>query len=86
MGGFFGGVGRIDPSTIEPSRLRLSLTTEHPIFRVVHSAGCALPLALFCQTHGTVAQRLEQGTHNPLVAGSNPAGPIFLVLFVWPQD
>jgi hypothetical protein len=25
---------------------------------------------------GTVAQRLEQGTHNPLVAGSNPAGPI----------
>ena len=25
--------------------------------------------------HGPVAQRLEQGTHNPLVAGSNPAGP-----------
>ena len=25
---------------------------------------------------GAVAQRLEQGTHNPLVAGSNPAGPI----------
>ena len=24
---------------------------------------------------GPVAQRLEQGTHNPLVAGSNPAGP-----------
>ena len=23
---------------------------------------------------GPVAQRLEQGTHNPLVAGSNPAG------------
>jgi hypothetical protein len=21
-----------------------------------------------------IAQRLEQGTHNPLVAGSNPAG------------
>ena len=25
---------------------------------------------------GPVAQRLEQGTHNPLVAGSNPAWPI----------
>jgi hypothetical protein len=25
---------------------------------------------------GPIAQRLEQGTHNPLVAGSNPAGPI----------
>ena len=24
--------------------------------------------------HGPVAQRSEQGTHNPLVAGSNPAG------------
>ena len=24
---------------------------------------------------GPVAQRLEQWTHNPLVAGSNPAGP-----------
>ena len=24
---------------------------------------------------GPVAQRLEQGTHNPLVGGSNPSGP-----------
>jgi hypothetical protein len=24
---------------------------------------------------GAVAQRLEQGTHNPLVVGSNPTGP-----------
>ena len=24
---------------------------------------------------GPVAQWLEQGTHNPLVAGSSPAGP-----------
>ena len=24
---------------------------------------------------GPLAQRLEQGTHNPLIAGSNPAGP-----------
>ncbi len=28
-------------------------------------------------TKGAVAQRLEQGTHNPLVVGSNPTGPIF---------
>ena len=26
---------------------------------------------------GSVAQRLEQGTHNPLVLGSNPSGPMF---------
>ncbi len=25
--------------------------------------------------YGPVAQRLEQGTHNPLVGGSNPSGP-----------
>ena len=29
---------------------------------------------------GPVAQWLEQGTHNPLVAGSNPAGPTILLL------
>ena len=28
-------------------------------------------------TRGPVAQRLEQGTHNPLVPGSNPGGPSF---------
>ena len=26
------------------------------------------------RAHAPVAQRLEQGTHNPLVAGSNPTG------------
>ena len=32
-----------------------------------------------CHMHlGPVAQRLEQGTHNPLVGGSNPSGPIDL--------
>ena len=30
-----------------------------------------------CYTlRGAVAQRLEQRTHNPLVVGSNPTGPI----------
>ncbi len=28
--------------------------------------------------HGSIAQRLEQGTHNPLVPGSNPGGPTIL--------
>ena len=32
-------------------------------------------LPLFNDDHGPVAQRLEQGTHNPLVLGSNPSGP-----------
>ena len=27
------------------------------------------------EIEGPVAQRLEQGTHNPLVGGSNPSGP-----------
>ncbi len=27
---------------------------------------------------GPLAQRLEQGTHNPLVVGSNPTGPTIL--------
>ena len=31
---------------------------------------------MFVRQHGgPVAQRLEQGTHNPLVPGSNPGGP-----------
>ncbi len=28
--------------------------------------------------NGPVAQRLEQGTHNPLVLGSNPSGPTII--------
>jgi hypothetical protein len=31
--------------------------------------------------NGPVAQRLEQGTHNPLVPGSNPGGPILFSIF-----
>ena len=31
---------------------------------------------------GPVAQRLEQWTHNPLVVGSNPTGPIKKSLFL----
>src|SRR4051812_12338202 len=38
--------------------------------------------ALHCRRRaqfGPVAQRLEQGTHNPLVGGSNPSGPTKLL-------
>ena len=31
--------------------------------------------AWFSLVNGPIAQRLEQGTHNPLVPGSNPGGP-----------
>jgi hypothetical protein len=31
---------------------------------------------IYYQKTGPVAQRLEQWTHNPLVVGSNPTGPI----------
>src|SRR4051812_36648518 len=34
--------------------------------------GCSMFVS---QRGGPVAQRLEQGTHNPLVPGSNPGGP-----------
>src|SRR5205807_2603618 len=34
---------------------------------------------LQCVNTGPVAQRSEQGTHNPLVPGSNPGGPNVLV-------
>ncbi len=39
-----------------------------------HFSLASRPLLLYTP-RGAVAQRLEQGTHNPLVAGSNPAGP-----------
>ena len=44
---------------------------------------CAFPgwsivvrCVLLSALSGPVAQRLEQGTHNPLVPGSNPGGPM----------
>ena len=33
-------------------------------------------LLQFAPLGGPVAQRLVQGTHNPLVVGSNPTGPM----------
>ena len=73
MGVFFGGGIRFNPSTTEPSRLRLSLFMEHPIFRVVRTTVCSLQPVLLSHSHGTVAQRLEQGTHNPFHSQQNTA-------------
>ena len=39
-------------------------------------------LCFNCWLRGPVAQRLEQGTHNPLVPGSNPGGPKFHFRFL----
>lgn len=33
------------------------------------------PLLGYTNSHGPIAQWLEQGTHNSLVPGSNPGGP-----------
>ena len=49
-----------------PAKTASSLTAP------ISSAFVLEPSALL---DGPLAQRLEQGTHNPLVAGSNPAGP-----------
>ncbi len=38
-------------------------------------AACTI-LLLINNSSGPLAQRLEQRTHNPLVGGSNPSGPI----------
>ena len=42
------------------------------------SVGREPGVCLRCHPFGPVAQRLEQQTHNLLVAGSNPAGPTYL--------
>ena len=49
--------------------------------RLHHSTSYGLRIrGPFCY-HGLMAQRLAQGTHNPWVAGSNPAGP---TMHIWP--
>jgi hypothetical protein len=51
----------------------------------IHVSGSALGVGQWpvcyasMRKYGPVAQRLEQGTHNPLVPGSNPGGPILEV-------
>jgi hypothetical protein len=47
---------------------------------------CPPPLECISSESAPIAQRLEQGTHNPLVAGSNPAGrtkPSLLIVRVF---
>ena len=49
----------------------------HSVLRVPFAPVRIQPAGLYLSlTHGPVAQWLEQGTHNPLVVGSSPTGPI----------
>lgn len=59
-----------DPAPF-PRSVRASLTA-HPEHHM------ELPTARIAAAWGPVAQWLVQGTHNPLVAGSSPAGPTIL--------
>src|SRR5437763_16969576 len=53
-------------------------------FRTMRSSWSrAICYDLLPEKHGPVAQRLEQGTHNPLVPGSNPGGPSFISEFIF---
>lgn len=54
-------------SHIKPNEAVLQLSSESLVFQGFSSTLCCF---------GGVAQWLEHGTHNPLVAGSNPAAPI----------
>jgi hypothetical protein len=47
------------------------IADEAVLWTVIHGVINAIELNLA----GPVAQWLEQGTHNPLVGGSNPSGP-----------
>lgn len=59
----------------KPPRLPAPTT---PRINLVSAAGDSFPPT----EPGPVAQRSEQGTHNPLVVGSNPTGPTFMT-FAW---
>src|SRR5213592_2067394 len=48
-----------------------------PVTRMGMQAGVRLASNV-SSSHGPIAQRSEQATHNRLVAGSNPAGPTIL--------
>src|SRR5271166_893202 len=50
-------------------------TSRKTTFRANEAPHISILFAIDCDAAGPVAQRLEQGTHNPLVGGSNPSGP-----------
>ena len=83
---------RRSPSALNASRRAVIVNVDEHAAEVeqdgVDHGARNYPSALTCQRpkepgyfrppqHGPVAQRSEQGTHNPLVAGSNPARPTF---------
>src|SRR3954470_25053237 len=78
-----------DSRTISATSSVMSVTCSPPVVVNVRSAwntfiggefngSARSPGALprYARPHGPVAQRLEQGTHNSLVPGSNPGGPL----------
>ena len=54
---------------------RLCHTEKAAGVRQSKAGGASSLLQIRCSTGGPVAQWLEQGTHNPLVRGSNPCRP-----------
>jgi hypothetical protein len=70
------------PEDVEQDFERFQLSTKRP-----EEESKRLPPAIVSATRkrreavsveGPVAQRSEQGTHNPLVGGSNPSGPTII--------
>ena len=51
------------------------LSIIEPMRQLFATVSATLEVAALVNCEGPVAQRLEQGTHNPLVVGSNPTGP-----------
>src|SRR5438034_10652861 len=61
------------PVARQPAREKFRSQSSSERFRGWSPVETRYSLNRIC---GPVAQRLEQGTHNPLVPGSNPGGPI----------
>ena len=61
------------PVARQPAREKFRSQSSSERFRGWSPVETRYSLNQIC---GPVAQRLEQGTHNPLVPGSNPGGPI----------
>ena len=80
FGPFFGHeLGLLKPSPPECSCYLQNVNEPDACVLADWSDRCKLwaPSDVLVNCCGPVAQRLEQGTHNPLVPGSNPGGPNF---------
>ena len=64
-----------DTGTLQPSERKSDLRVIKKGYKSIFGVARKKPVDQYLSTNGPVAQRLEQGTHNPLVLGSNPSGP-----------